>query len=343
MTRGDRRTLHDRGGRPDLSVVLVSPGGYEGILPTFYDIADQTVADRIELIVTTPCPDDFELEGKSYARLHSLQVVDAGDFKTRGQAAAPGILNARAPVIALTENHAFPTPDWAELILAAHAEPWTGVTPYVEIENPETLWSRIASFMDYGYWIGQANSGESPAMPWHNSTYKREPLLALGEELFTLLEPENQLQDRLRAQGHRFFIERRARIRHVGSSTARIAILSALGRGREFAVVRSRNWSPPRRLLYAVSWPLFPLIRLVKLRDQISKYRRHYAVAPLMPGILLLLGSASFGECLGYLTGMGASEDYLLKHELDFAYRVSRREHREILRRVEDRRRNDRD
>lgn len=336
---GEKRTFHDRGGDPALSVVIVSPAGFEGVLPILFDIADQTMAERIELLVSTPDLKSFEPVGRCFRNLHSFHAIHAGRFSTRGQAAGHAILNARAPVVALTENHAFPLPDWAEVLLRAHQGPWTGVAPSVEIFNPQTAWSRIASFLDYGDWITITESTESTSMPWHNSSYKRDPLIALHDELFTLLEPENLLQERLRAQGHRFFIEARARTRHVGNSTVRTAILAALALGRLFALVRRKNWSMPRRLLYAAAWPLFPIIRLVKLAPRIRSYNKHFAVAPLLPGIFFLLIATSLGECLGYLGGMGRSEHFLLRHELDLAYRVNEREHAEILSRVEARRR----
>lgn len=332
------KTFHDRGGEPALSAVMVSPGGFDGILPTLYDLADQTVADRIELLVATPTPHDFAVSGNDFKRLHSFHVVDAGRFRTRGEGAAPAVLNARGDVVALVENHVFPDPQWAETILTAYDGPWTGVTARLEIYNPERYWARVSSFMDYGLWIGRTASGEVRTMPWHNSTYKRDALLPLGDELFELLEPESRLQERLIDAGHRFYAEHAARLRHLATSTARLSILSALGYGRLFALNRRADWSPARRLLYALCWPVFPLIRLAKLKDELSIYRRAWPVAPLLPGILILLFAASFGECLGYLGGMGASDDFLKKHDLYFEYRAHPLECDAILRRVRERR-----
>lgn len=335
---GEKRTFHDRGGDPALSVIMVSPRGFDGVLPAIFYIADQTIAERIELLVSTPNLESFQPAGSSFRHLHSLHAVDAGDFGTNGEAIAPAILNARSPVVALTENHAFPAPEWAERLLDAHHGPWIGVTPCIEVFNPRTAWSRIASFMNYGLWIGVTDSTELQILPWHNSSYKREPLVAFGEELPTLLDPESRLQDRLRAQGGRFYIEAGARTSHVETSAARTAILAAFHLGRQFAVTRQGNWSIARRLLYAVSWPLFPWIRLAKMRGRFQAFRNRFAILPLMPGIFVLLFATAFGECLGYLAGMGdGSRSYLLKLELEFPYRLNEREQLAIERDVEER------
>lgn len=333
------RTLHDRGGSPELSAVMVSPGGFEGALPAFYDVLDQTVADRIELLLTTPDPENFQMPDDNYKRLHSLRVLDTRDFCSRGEAAAPGVLEARAPVVALVENHVYLDPHWAETVLEAHQDAWTGVTVRLEIANPDRLWSRASSFMDYGDWIGRPDCGESETLPWHNSTYKREALTAFGDEIYHLLEPECRLQERLKGQGHRFYVDQRASIRHLASSTARSALLSALGYGREFAITRRGRWTFARRLLYATAWPLFPFIRAFKLRSEFKQYGRVYPVAPLMPGIFALLVAASFGECLGYLGDMGRSRGFLLNHDLHLEDRIHKREHEAIMKTVRERQR----
>lgn len=334
---GETRTLHDRGGAPELSAVLVSPGGLEGALPAFYEVVDQTAADRIELLLTTPDPKSFQVPGEDCKRLHSLRVVDARDFASRGEAAAPGVLAARAPVVALVENHVYLDRRWAEIVLDAHRGPSTGVTVRLGIANPDRFWARVSSFMDYGDWIGRRGSGETTALPWHNSSYKREALAAFGDEIFQLLEPECLLQERLKDEGHRFFVDDRASIGHLASSTARSALLSALGYGREFAITRRGEWSIGRRLLYAVAWPVFPFIRAFKLRSQFKQYGRVYPVVPLMPGIFSLLVATSFGECLGYLGGMGRSRAFLLSHDLHLEDRIHKREHKAILNTVRER------
>ncbi|MFN2433451.1 MAG: hypothetical protein ABR599_11675 [Gemmatimonadota bacterium] len=106
---------------------------------------------------------------------------------------------ASAPVVAFGEDHSFPEPGWAEALLQAHRGPWAAVGPSIVNANPATAVSWATLLTSFGRWLELDASGPADAIAWHNSAYKREVLLGLGDELEPLLEVEGLLQAELAA------------------------------------------------------------------------------------------------------------------------------------------------
>lgn len=313
---------------PDIkmSIVLVCHDTYDTIRLTVMHITAQTARESLELVIAAPSRQRLGLVESDLKGLHSYQIVDVGEFLHRGAAAAAAVRAAKGPIIAMIENHAFPDPQWAEILIEDHQGPWAGVCPVVEIFNPQTVVSRTERLIDYGTWIARAEATEIERLPWHNSSYKRDLVMQFDDELETILEPEDHLQDRLRAQGHRFYLDPRARIRHVSDSTLSSAFSAMFGRGRLFAASRSRDWNFARKLTYVLASPVFPFIRLYLLRDNIARFRTQYPIYPIMPMTLLLMGVIALGECAGYLAGEGNSFTWMARHELEIELRANKEE-----------------
>lgn len=320
------------GGTIAMSVIVVSPGNFSTIRLTVSYLAEQTICDSLELIIVAPSMDELALIESEVASFNSVQVIEVGEIIFRGKASAAGIRAANSAIVAMVENHAFPTPTWAEALVAAHEGPWAGICPQVDIFNPKTVCSRAERFIDYGNWIAHDHAGEIDRLPWHNSSYKRDLLMQYDGELESLLEPEDHLQERLHEAGHRFYVEPGARILHVSDSAAKNAFKAMFLRGRGFAAGRSQDWGWPRRLFYVFASPLFPLARLIYLRKNYRRFSRRHSVVPIIPGILALLVMAAAGECAGYMFGEGDLDNWMARHEYDLELRVNPDEMREMQR-----------
>ncbi len=85
-------------------------------------------------------PENAEAEGPwAWRGLWGGQIVRVPRIASRGQANAAGALAARAPVVALAEDHAYPAADWKEALLEDHQGPWAAVGLRVLKANPGTL------------------------------------------------------------------------------------------------------------------------------------------------------------------------------------------------------------
>ena len=300
---------------PRLSVVIVTDG-FETIGRTVRYLRAQTIASTIELVVVAP-DGELDLAESDLAGLYSHQVVSVGDIRSLSWARAPGIRAARAPIVALAESHCFPEPEWAERLLAAHEDGWTAVGPAVFNANPASVVSWVNLLLDYGPWLGPTPGGEMDDLPGHNSSYKKDSLLAFGERLEAMLEAETIMHADLRAAGHRLYQESNARTAHMNVTRTASWIGERFQTGRRFASARSHAWPRWRRAGYALGSPLIPAVRFRRLlrdlaRTGTGRELRGYGYVLL---VFALYVSAA-GELVGYVRGSGDSMYALSRIEL---------------------------
>src|SRR5215218_8505743 len=159
-----------------MSVLILTPGGFDLIRETVRHLRAQTARERLELVVVAPSREalgHFELETEGFAR---VRVVEAGEIRRAASAKAEGVRAARAAVVAFAEEHCYPEPEWAGLLLAAHARGWDAVGPQMCNANPSSAVSRAGLYLNYGPCLAPAEPGPSHARPWHNVSYRRELL-----------------------------------------------------------------------------------------------------------------------------------------------------------------------
>lgn len=304
------------GATPALSVVVVADE-YATIRKMARHLAAQTIADRIELVVVVPrgttiSPDEPELR-----KIAGLQTIEIDSILSLSWARAPGIRAALAPVVALTESHAFPEPEWAEAMLAAVGEGWAAVGPGVANANPDSSMSWANLLLDYGPWIELPERRELLDLPGHNSAYRKEALLELGDELEELLEAEHFMHARMRARGHRLLLEPRAGMAHVNVSRLGSLLLERFNTGRRFGGARARTLSPVGRIAYAAGSPLIPFVRLPRILGDLRRTGRRKTLLPgILPWLLFGLVMSAVGELVGYVSGPGRSMYHLSRIEL---------------------------
>jgi Glycosyl transferase family 2 len=293
--------MTDKGG-PTMSVIILTPDSYDTIRKTMNCLRAQTVRDQLEIIVVAPSTSGLngEPELKDFNR---VRLVEVGPMNSTAVARAAGVREATAPVIALAEDHSYPEPQWAEALIAAHRGPWAAVGPAVGNANPQSAlsWANLA--IEYGPWLDPAPRGPMDHLPGHNSSYKRDLLLAYGSQLEAMLHAESVLHWNLRGQGHQLYLESSARTFHLNFSLALPTIPLRFFGGRLFAASRAQGWSGLRRFLYAAASPLIPLVRLRRiLRDLHRAGRLQPRILPLL---ILALAIDAAGEMIGYLLGSG--------------------------------------
>lgn len=289
---------------PALSGVLCCARSLDDVAMTIRCFAGQDVADRLELVVVAA--DGIDLTGLApvAGSLAGVRVVrvDALDNVAAGYAA--GVRAASAPVVVMLEDHSYPCPGWASALIERHAGPWAVVGPAIRNANPRCAVSRADFLMGYGRWMDPSASGEATILPGHNSSYKRDVLLALGDRLEPALLSETVLHLELAARGERLYHEARAVTRHVNFGVRRTWLPLTRWHGREFAAARSRTWSPARRALYTAAAPLIALVRLARIVRFLDRAgRRNMRFARTLPILLLGLAADAHGQALGYLRG----------------------------------------
>jgi hypothetical protein len=226
----------------ELSVILTTPDCYDTIRKTIACLRAQTARDRLEIVIVAPTGRELKLcesELKSFANFH---VVEVKAIESIGAANAAGVRDASAPLVAFGEDHAFPDPEWAEALIAAHKQNWVAVGPAVRNANPGSLISWADFLIAYGPWMECVAAGVAEHLPGHNSSYKRSVLIEYGSRLETMLEAESVLHWDLSKRGY----ELCCRLSSIAAGCLRV---SAAGTGPE----RSGSFIHVRRRLFRQS------------------------------------------------------------------------------------------
>ena len=176
-----------------MSVVLVTPDGYETIRTTMKHLRAQTVRDRLEIVLVVPSTGALHLDHAELKEFLQCRVVEVGAVRSIAEGNAAGVRQASAPVVALAEDHTYPDPGWAAALIEAHQHSWAAVGAAVRNANPKSVTSWADFLIAYGSWSEPATVGEVEHLPGHNSSYKRAILLDYGPKLEAMLGAESVL------------------------------------------------------------------------------------------------------------------------------------------------------
>jgi len=300
---------------PRLAVIVVSRDGLAGARALMRALRRQTLPD-LEIVLVTPARCMTEADRSLLEGFGHVELVDH-EVTTTSLARAAGIAAATAPMVVLTEDHSLPEPGWAEALVRAQGEGIAVVGPEVKNGNPDTLLSWANFLIEYGEWCAPAPGGEREHLPGHNSAYRRDLLMALGDDLAAWLDAESLLHWRFRCEGRGVRLCPEARTAHYNFSRFLPSLMLRFQAGRLFAGARRRPWRWPRRLAYAGGAPAIPWVRLRRvLRELLRPGRPAHLLPVLTPVLALMLAVDAAGECVGYLAGSGEAARYI--SDIDF-------------------------
>ncbi len=177
------------------------------------------------------------------------------------------------------------------------ATPWWG--PEISNANPDSSLSWCSFLFTHGAWSRPATGGVVDTVAGDNSSYRRELLLAAGDELPALLASGTVLHWELRAAGHQVYLEPLAKAAHLTPSRLHSFLGSRFHNGRLFAGLWSRRWPWFRRLHFAAMAPLIAC----KLAARVLRLALRQAPRPSPLAVTALVLLAAPCSCLGYLAG----------------------------------------
>jgi GT2 family glycosyltransferase len=295
---------------PELTIILVVGERRDRAVRALRSVLAQDAIDRLEVLLMDLAPGaPPPIPGSGHPAVRTVELPPDTLFSA---AKAQAVRMASAPVVAFVEEHVRVHPGWAEALAAAHRGPWAGVGSEIHNGNPEVALSRMVQVLNYLWWLPPAPRAEFDMLPGHNSSFKRDVLLAYGAELDELLRAEIVLHTRLRRDGHRLLVEPAARLSHINESTFASAARGRFLWNRIYGRMRARSfgWSRRRRLFYVAVTPLIPFYTLLQLTRFAVRHRRDlllklFASSPVL--LAVQLASVS-GHSMGLLFGMGDAE-----------------------------------
>lgn len=294
--------------QPALSVAVITMDSFESVRQLMRYLEVQTARSLIEIVLVCRSEEELALDPALLEGFAAHKVVPIGPFDTLHAPRVAAARHASAPIIAYTEDHCFPAPDWAEALIEAHRGPWAAVGPIVGLANPQRHTAWVSYLMQYGDWVfsDRGAGGESSDVAGHNSSYKRDALLAYGEDLDRIMVFESVLHEDLHERGLKLYVEPRARAYHVFITRPWPFCLEHYYIGRLLASTRRRRWPWYRTLLYLGGSPLIPFVRLRRILGMVRRHGWQGELLPgMLPSLIAALLSSAFGEFLGYAFGTG--------------------------------------
>lgn len=302
---------------PRLSVILIASGDPAHIQKTIRHLRAQTRASELELVLAAFEPCAMEISAREWHEFHSVQIVPCGPVRPT-VARVQAVARASAPVIAFAEDHSFPSPDWADVLLDALAGDAAAAAVEMRNPNPSSV-SRADMHLSFSPWIAPAVRGSMPSLPGHNTSYKREILKGYGAGLNAMLGSESVMHRDLSRRGCSLLLETRAYVSHLNISRWGPLCTHTFWGGRVHGASRAaqNKWRPLRRLVYALGAPLVPFVRFKRMLPDLL---RTGALRSFDPAFLLALAAGlalhALGEAVGYLGGMGSALDKYAEVEL---------------------------
>ncbi len=321
----------DSSASPAMSVILTTPDNYQTIKKTLSHLKKQSVRETLEIVIVAPSRAALGLDTDSLSVFYGYQIVEYGTIASIGRANAAGIRAASAEVVVLAEDHCFPENDWAERLITAHQGDWVAVGPAVKNANPRSVVSWADLFIGYGPWLLPMESREMDFLPGHNSSYKRETLLAYGNELEPMMESETVLHWDLRGKGEKLFLDASAIVSHTNFSLWSSWLSVQFYNGRVFAGARVREMSFLKKMVFTFGSPLIPLVRLARIAAPIRSASLIFRFLQSLPTIFLGLSLDALGQMIGYAFGSGNSVEKTAKYEFHRIMHITLEDRKEVF------------
>ncbi|MDQ3898201.1 MAG: glycosyltransferase [Actinomycetota bacterium] len=295
--------------RPDISVVIASVNGLPYPLACLQALAEQDAAVPSEVILA----DCTGTATVAAVREHfpDVHILAFEEQKSVPWLRAAGMRAARGRLVAVTEDHCVPHPDWFRQILAAHQRTgWAAVGGSVENAAIDRLVDWAVFFCEYSQHMAPVPEGPSDFIPGMNVAYDMD-VLASVRDVFEEGLWENFLHDRLRAAGHILGMDPKIVVDHKKYFTVPMFLSERFHYSRSFAGMRVQEAAVGRRLAWAGASFLLPPLLIGRLTRNVLQRRRHLSwYVRCLPLVVLFTLAWSVGELAGYLTGPG---DSLLK------------------------------
>ena len=205
---------------PSVSVVIVPGNRRDRAARSLASVLDQEGIERAE-IGPARCGQRRVAAAPTQRRSRRPRSLPGPQRGTYGELRAEGTRLARAPIVAFLEEHAIGLPGWLAAIEESLATgEYCGASGEVHPLNPGSGISDAVGLMNYARWLPPLTErGPSRLVVGHNSAYRRDGLLAFGDDLERLLWCEVVLQWQFGARGQRFLINPEIRLAHLNETT----------------------------------------------------------------------------------------------------------------------------
>lgn len=289
-------------GEPALSVVVASVNG----MPYIADCLDALEARCPEAEVVVADGTDASTRGEIGARWPAVRLLSFEQPGTVPELRAEGIAAARAPYVAVIEDHCVVTDGWSGRIVAAHEGGHAVVGGGVRNGAVDRVRDWAAFLCEYSEHMDPVPKGTVRSLVGMNVSYDRRALDAIAG-LLREGRWESWLHPHLQRCGFELHSDPAIVLDHVKDFGVREFLSQRYHYARSHAGMRGAELGP-RRAVYVAGSPLIvPLIYSRIWRNVFSRGRCRLKLLKATPLILLYLAAWALGEAVGYAIGGGSS------------------------------------
>jgi hypothetical protein len=283
-----------------LSVVVITVEGPERLRTCLDSLRQQTGVPSMDILV--PWDGTHGSSAKLESDFPGVRFLPVpGGRQTFAQLRARGVAESSGRVVAITEDHFIPAPNWCQEILTAHNAPHAAIGGAVEKNTPDTALNWAFYLADYLRYLDPPE-GPSAHLTDGNVTYKRSALESIRNS-WTEEFHENVIHGALQARGESLWLSPRILVKQKRNISLAGAIRDRYAFGRLFGSTRVEGAPASLRLKLSVTSLLLPPLLVARIAAHILRTRR-YAGAFLrsLPAILLISSVWAWGEFMGYVT-----------------------------------------
>lgn len=284
-----------------LTVVVVILQGRNSLSRCLTALSRQTGVQNLEIIVP------YDERSGSVSELQrdfpAVKFLRAEGTRTYAELRAVGVQNAQGDIVALTEDHCTPNPDWCAQILRAHAAPYAAIGGAVDKVAPDTALNWAIYLADYVRYMNPVAAGPAHELTDCNVTYKRSALESIAQVWRDEFH-EPAVHGALQARGQTLWLSPDIVVRQQRNLRLGEALRDRYAFGRLFGSGRAHSVSMQRRLIYLGSAILLPMLLLGRVAGHVYRKRRGMAsFMRALPALVFLNTVWVWGEFIGYLTG----------------------------------------
>ncbi len=294
---------------PAISIVLCTKDPWPVLQRALDALHGQTASAGGEIVVVTSTPSAIPPDAAlRYPVARWIQEPEASIFRLRAIALAA----CRAPIVAITEDHAYVEADWCRRVLAAHAEHPEAAAIGGVVENgaTRTLGDRIGFLIANGPFLAPIRVGRSRTISQQaNVSYKRAVLPCGSQPLGFMV---HTFHEELRARGATLRTEDRMVVFHVQELSLLGHMAGHFHNGRSIAAFRAAHMAPWLRTVRALACLVLPPVMLTRtLAGILPKRRFRGSILVGLPILTWLLCCHAAGEMLGYVAGPSDSPEHV--------------------------------
>lgn len=300
----ERRRASPDDESPALSVVVPSVNGSRDLLECLAALAAEARAVPMEVLVVDRCGSEVR---DVVRRLHPwVRVIEAEPRATIPALRMMAFDAARAPSVAVIEDHVIVPRGWARALLAAQEEaPVVGGA--VENAADARLVDRAAFLCEYSHCIPPLPAGKSAWVTGNNVVYSRAVLQAYRGSLDTR-RWEDHLHEAMRRDGVALLCRPDIVVGHKKHYTVAEYLGQRYLYARSYAGARAIGLGPTGRIAYGVAALALPPVLLWRIVSRVLTKRRYRGqLAASMPLLAVFVGAWAVGEAVGAWFGAGDS------------------------------------